>query len=194
MRDRRIRPRTQGACARSPRLTNLPPLEPMSDGAWRLAMADGMIADGLSPDLIIKELGFDLPNFGPIQRGYNPDQPRVPSGNGATSGQWTGSNDDSDDGVGSPIPVSDNVAGAPASEINPTATAASGDLSSPTPLTHPVSMLNWTCDDLWDSDMQICTSINFADDPHYHGLCVAGAMRRFEACQAGEAIPYLLPY
>ena len=80
-------------------LTNLPPLEPMSDGAWRLAMADGMIADGLSPDHIIKELG-DLPNFGPIQRGYNPDQPRVPSGNGATSGQWTGSNDDSDDGVG----------------------------------------------------------------------------------------------
>jgi len=175
-------------------LTNLPPLEPMSNSAWRLSMADGMIADGLSPDLIIKELGFDPPNSEPVERGFNPDQLRVPAGNGITSGQWTGSNDDSDDGVNSLILISDSAVGAPATETNPTTTAAPDDLSSPTSLTHAASMLNWTCDDLWDSDMQICTSINFADDPHYYGLCVAGAMRRFQACLAGEAIPYLLPY
>jgi hypothetical protein len=175
-------------------LTNLPPLEPTSNSAWRLSMADGMIADGLSPDLIIKELGFDPPNSERVQRGLNADQPRVPAGSGITSGQWTGSNDDRDDGVISSILISDSAPGAPATETSPTTTAASDDLSSPTSLTHPASILNWTCDDLWESDMQICTSINFADDPHYQGLCVAGAMRRFDACLAGEAIPNLLPY
>jgi hypothetical protein len=53
---------------------------------------------------------------------------------------------------------------------------------------------NVSCDDLWDSDKQICLSVLIFEDKHYHGLCMSGALKRYDECSAGRPLPALLPY
>ena len=61
--------------------------EPRED-ARRLFIADGLMKGGVSPSTIIAALG-EPPAQNDLERAYNPDQPRVPAGNGRPSGQWT---------------------------------------------------------------------------------------------------------
>lgn len=59
--------------------------EPRED-ARRLFMADGLMKAGVSPRTILAALGAP-PAPADLDRAYNPDQPRVPAGNGRPSGQ-----------------------------------------------------------------------------------------------------------
>jgi len=53
--------------------------------AFRLFLADRLMASGFSPRELCKQLGFDLPAG---LKKYGPDQPRVPAGNGRASGRF----------------------------------------------------------------------------------------------------------
>jgi hypothetical protein len=63
----------------------LPPLT--EDQAFALFAADELLKSGLSPRALMKGLGFDPAPLDGLEK-YNPDQPRVPAGNGRESGQW----------------------------------------------------------------------------------------------------------
>jgi hypothetical protein len=65
----------------------LPHLDEPAD-AWRLRLAEALLDKGVSPRVLMAELGFDslAPDLGKF--GYNPNQPRVPAGNGRDSGRW----------------------------------------------------------------------------------------------------------
>ncbi len=63
----------------------LPRLEDRSD-AYRLFHAEDLLDRGLSPRAVMTALGFDraASDLGK----YDPNQPRVPAGNGRQSGRW----------------------------------------------------------------------------------------------------------
>lgn len=63
-------------------------LDDPREDARRLFIADGLMKAGLAPATILEALG-DAPASNDLDRAYNPDQPRVPAGNGRPSGQWT---------------------------------------------------------------------------------------------------------
>ena len=67
-------------------LAGLPPLADPFEAIWRLSAADGLMKSGVAPAAIIEALA---PISNAVERAYNPDQPRVPAGNGRISGQWT---------------------------------------------------------------------------------------------------------
>jgi hypothetical protein len=56
-------------------------------GAYRLFLAENLLEDGMSPEALMKLMGFDGPSAEFAK--YDPAQPRVPSGSGRASGQWT---------------------------------------------------------------------------------------------------------
>jgi hypothetical protein len=60
----------------------IPRLESREDG-FRLFLADDLLIKGLSPRRLMRALGFD-----PRLLKYDPNQPRVPAGNGRRSGEW----------------------------------------------------------------------------------------------------------
>lgn len=60
------------------------PAPPSEEDAFRLFLAEELLAQELTPDHLVQELGF-----APAFLKYDPDQPRVPSGNGRESGRWT---------------------------------------------------------------------------------------------------------
>ncbi len=91
-------------------LAGLPPLADPLEVTWRLSAADGLLKAGAGPETIIEALA---PSRGTVECVYNPDQPRVPAGNGQISGQWT-----SDDG-GQVGPTADM-------EAKPSSSAAGG--------------------------------------------------------------------
>jgi hypothetical protein len=64
-------------------------LPPMTCDAQAFALfaADELLKDGLSPRALMKGLGLDPTPLDGLEK-YNPDQPRVPAGNGRQSGQW----------------------------------------------------------------------------------------------------------
>lgn len=62
-------------------------INPVVD-AERLFLADGLLEAGLPPDTLLKALEPKGPSSDGIAK-YDPDEPRVPAGNGRTSGQWT---------------------------------------------------------------------------------------------------------
>lgn len=64
---------------------------PESD-ARRLFLADGLLKSGAGPDEIIGALESGKVPFEQLRKKYNPDEPRVPAGNGMTSGRWTTGN------------------------------------------------------------------------------------------------------
>src|ERR1019366_6655036 len=69
----------------------LPPLT--EDQAFALFAADEILKSSLSPRALMKGLGLDPAPLDGLEK-YNPDQPRVPAGNGRASGQWgSGSGD-----------------------------------------------------------------------------------------------------
>ncbi len=62
----------------------LPPLA-NEQQAFAIFAADELLKAGLSPRALLK--GLDAGSFDLLKR-YNPDQPRVPAGNGRESGRW----------------------------------------------------------------------------------------------------------
>jgi len=69
-------------------LAGLGRLDEPSEDARRLFMADGLMKAGAPPSAILAALGAQ-PSEASLERAYDPDQPRVPAGNGRPSGQWT---------------------------------------------------------------------------------------------------------
>ena len=63
--------------AQLPRLAN-------ETDAWRLHLAAALLDDEFPPGRLLSELGFAPFDF----RKYDPEQPRVPAGNGRQSGEW----------------------------------------------------------------------------------------------------------
>jgi hypothetical protein len=79
-------------------LANLPKLQPPAEAAWRLSAADALMKGGMAPWEILEALGIGKTAGEEFDRAYNPEQPRVPAGNGRESGRWT-SGDGADDGA-----------------------------------------------------------------------------------------------
>jgi hypothetical protein len=79
-------------------LTGLPRLANPEEDARRLFMADGLIKAGVARRVILQALELDPARLDDLERRYNPDQPRVPAGNGRQSGQWTDGSADRADG------------------------------------------------------------------------------------------------
>ena len=63
-------------------------LDDPHEDARRLFIADGLMKTGVTPSTIVAALGAPSASAD-LDRAYNPDQPRVPAGNGRPSGQWT---------------------------------------------------------------------------------------------------------
>ena len=173
-------------------------------------MADGLMKAGVDARVILQALEIDDGLLDELERRYNPDAPRVPPGNGRESGQWSngsaaGSAPSESDSVGSP--------GNAESDRGQRLSRRShrGCFSDRAPIPNPIDAANFSsprlpptdgaferanisCDDLFTSDKQICMSVLFEGDPHYHGQCMRGAMRRFDECNAGSPLSPLLPY
>ncbi len=73
-------------------LARVPRLRDPTDAARRLFIADGLMEDGISPRNIWTALDLDPAPLDELEKFYNPDQPRVPSGSGRSSGEWTSEN------------------------------------------------------------------------------------------------------
>jgi hypothetical protein len=79
----------------------LPPLT--EDQAFALFAADELLKSGLSPGALMEGLCLDPAPLDGLEK-YDPDQPRVPAGNGRQSGQWgPGSGEAAADGPAVPL-------------------------------------------------------------------------------------------
>jgi hypothetical protein len=67
-------------------------LDDPHEDARRLFLADGLMKAGVTPATIVAALAAPSSSAN-IDRAYNPDQPRVPAGNGIVSGRWTAEDD-----------------------------------------------------------------------------------------------------
>ena len=56
------------------------------DDAHRLRRAAALLDDGMTPRALLKALDHAATDF--VRGRYDPDQPRVPAGNGRASGRW----------------------------------------------------------------------------------------------------------
>ena len=65
----------------------LPRLRDAGDAA-RLKAAEYLLDHGMTPSELLHELEIDAAGLG-LQKEYDPDQPRVPAGQGKDSGRWT---------------------------------------------------------------------------------------------------------
>jgi len=63
-------------------LAGLSPLADPIEATWQVSTADGLLKAGAALATIIEALA---PSRGTVERAYNPDQPRVPAGNGQIS-------------------------------------------------------------------------------------------------------------
>jgi len=88
----------------------LPVLAEPSDGARRLFIADGLIADGVAPRDIWTALEFDTAPLDALEK-YNRDEPRNPKGDGRASGEWINWDDASVIPPGALDDLSTNVRG-----------------------------------------------------------------------------------
>jgi hypothetical protein len=76
-------------------LSGLDRLERPDADAHRLFLADGLLKAGFTSNDIVGAVESGFPTIDPLDK-YDPDQPRVPAGDGRTSGQWTSTGGDSD--------------------------------------------------------------------------------------------------
>ena len=84
-------------------LSGLPPLPDIEKASTRLLLGEQLLAEGLSPRELIELCGLDPASLEFPKAGYNPDQPRVPTGN-PDGGQWT-----SEGGDTSPVAVGEGA-------------------------------------------------------------------------------------
>jgi hypothetical protein len=64
-------------------MTGLGPMPDSRRASHRLFLADHLLEAGMEPETLLRAL-----DLGALRR-YDPDQPRVPAGDGRTGGQWT---------------------------------------------------------------------------------------------------------
>jgi hypothetical protein len=77
--------------------------EDTRSAACRLFMADRVMTAGAKPRVIFEALKIDRSYIDVVEKTYNPDEPRIPAGNGGTSGEWTDDEEASgNDGPGAP--------------------------------------------------------------------------------------------
>ncbi len=69
-------------------LSGLQKLNDARDAARRLFIADGLMAEGVTPRDIWTALEFDSTPLDVVEKLYNPNEPRNPAGSGRVSGQW----------------------------------------------------------------------------------------------------------
>ena len=100
-------------------MTGLPKLTQPEPDARRLFMADSLMKAGVAPQVVLQALDLDINVLNELERRYNPDQPRVPAGNGDESGQWTSGNS-----YGSPVFVASDSGDASRTLAIPTRPAA----------------------------------------------------------------------
>ncbi len=74
-------------------LSGLQPLARPNEAAYRLFLADGLMAHGMRPRDIMKALDLDPSVIDGLEKLFNSDEARVPKGSGRPSGRWTGSPD-----------------------------------------------------------------------------------------------------
>jgi hypothetical protein len=68
---------------------NLPPCD--EDRALRLFVADELMEARVTPETLMKAQGFNAAPLALLKAHFfDPDQPRVPAGNGRESGEWSG--------------------------------------------------------------------------------------------------------
>jgi hypothetical protein len=85
-------------------LAGVPKLQPPAEAAWRLSAADELMKRGMAPSELLKALGIGPTPRDALERVYNPDQPRVPAGNGRPSGRWKRGNWADAESAGRPTP------------------------------------------------------------------------------------------
>lgn len=59
------------------------------EAAFRLFITESLMNVGVSPRSIFEALEVGAPYIDAVEKLYNEDEPRVPSGSGRTSGEWT---------------------------------------------------------------------------------------------------------
>lgn len=67
----------------------LPPLADPKAAARRLHIGEALLEHGLSPRDLLKAFDLDPAILDGLAKDYNPDEPRIPAGNGIESGEWT---------------------------------------------------------------------------------------------------------
>jgi hypothetical protein len=187
-------------------LSRLAKLGDPGEGARRLILADALMDAGVAPEAVINGLTNETASVSAPAAKYSPDQPRVPSGN-PNGGQWT-----SDDWLSEPnaqpsargrgVQVGDTSSNWPQSLEPNTGSSRSkaggGASSRPRILLPPSSNLvthvNVSCEEIADSDLAICRSAIFDDDPYFQGQCMKGMLRRMDECAKGLPLSPLLPY
>jgi hypothetical protein len=70
-------------------LTGLGKLSHPAEDSRRLFMAEGFIEAGIPPRFILLAMDLDTVTIDDLARRYNPDELRIPAGNGVPSGRWT---------------------------------------------------------------------------------------------------------
>jgi hypothetical protein len=96
----------------------------LRSAAYRLEMADHAMKCGASPHAVFKALHLDARYIEAVEKAYNAAEPRVPAGNGMTSGEWTS------DGAGSSVSPGIVLAGpaaAPLGDLLPAAADSFGE-------------------------------------------------------------------
>lgn len=84
--------------------TGLPTLDD-GEAAFRLFAADRLIEAGAGPRRLLELCEIDAAPLDLRKAGFNPDEPRVPAGNGREGGEWT------DDGVPAVTPAAAHQGG-----------------------------------------------------------------------------------
>ncbi len=70
----------------------LPKLPDQKEASFRLSLAEGALADGVTPGDLLKACCIDNVGLDLLKGGYDPSQPRAPKGTPA-GGQWTTAED-----------------------------------------------------------------------------------------------------
>lgn len=138
-------------------LARLPPIE--LEDAYRLHLADLALDAGVTPKALLREIGC-VETLDRLLK-YDPNQPRVPQGQGSQSGQWTGGK--------SNAAASSTDAGSAVSD-HPEIAATSG--------------MDAICEAQYQRDLVRCRGAGKAS-------CYAQAAQRYAACLVGKQIPPL---
>lgn len=176
------------------------------EGARRLFLADALMNVGVAPEVIVAALTNETATGRAPAAKYSPDQPRVQAGS-PDGGQWT--SDDSVADAGPQPPMRERgvqVADASpnwAQYLEPNTDSNRSETGGRAPsrariLLPPsssfVSNVNVSCEEIADSDLAICRSAIFDDDPYFQGQCMKGMLRRMDECAKGLPLSPLLPY
>jgi hypothetical protein len=171
-----------------------------------LFLADALMSAGVAPEVIVAGLTNTTATARAPAVKYSPDQPRVPAGN-PDGGQWTNDAWVGDAAAQPPVrergvqvaDASSNWAQYLEPSTGSNRSETGGRARSRTQILLPpssnfVSHVNVSCEEIAESDLAICRSAIFDDDPYFQGQCMKGMLRRMDECAKGLPLSPLLPY